>query len=165
MANKLAIFKKGESDPAFTGADDKSATITGLKPNTAVAAGDYQGAITDGTNYSTKVDVPAFKVKDAVLAAPTVAVTAGDAKADYTITLGAANGGSAATALKLSYSTDGSKWTDVAIADPSKLTGSVDSLTNGTEYQFKVVATNAAGDSAASAVAKATPAAPAAPKA
>lgn len=51
MANKLVIFKKGEDKPAFTGADDKSATITGLAAGTAVAAGDYQGALTDGTNY------------------------------------------------------------------------------------------------------------------
>lgn len=62
MANKLVIFKKGEDKPAFTGADDKSATITGLAAGTAVAAGDYQGALTDGTNYSDKVDVPAFNV-------------------------------------------------------------------------------------------------------
>jgi hypothetical protein len=162
MANTLVIFKKGEDTPSFTGTDDKSAAITGLAPNTSVAAGDYQGANTDGTNFSDKVDVPAFKVKDTVLKAPTVAVTAGDSKVDYTITLGTANGGTAATALKLSYSTDGSKWTDVAIADPTKLTGSVPSLTNDTEYQFKVVATNAAGDSPASTVAKATPVAPAA---
>ena len=157
MAIKLAIFKKGEYTPKFTGTDDKSAVITGLAPNTAVAKGDYQGANTDGTNYSDKVDVPAFKVKDTVLAAPTVTLTAGDAKVDYTIALGAANGGSAATALKLSYSTDGSAWTDVAIADPAKLTGTVDTLTNDTEYQFKAVATNAAGDSPASAIVKATP--------
>lgn len=164
MANTLAIFKKGEETPSFNG-DATSATITGLGPNKSVAAGDYQGAFTDGTNFSDKVDVPAFKTKDVALAAPTVAVTAGDASASYTITPGKPNGGTAATALKLSYSTDGAKWTDVAIADPTKLTGTVDSLTNGTEYQFKVVATNAAGDSPASAVVKATPAAPESPKA
>lgn len=62
MANKLVIFKKGEDKPTFTGADDKSATITGLAAGTAVAAGDYQGALTDGTSYSDKVDVPAFTV-------------------------------------------------------------------------------------------------------
>lgn len=156
MANSLAIFKKGEDAPAVTG-DATSATITGLAPNTSVAAGDYQGAFTDGTNFSDKVDVPAFTVKDVALKAPTVALTAGDAKLDYTITLGAANGGSAATALKVSYSTDGSKWTDVAIADPTKLTGTIDSLANDTEYQVKAVATNAAGDSPASTVVKATP--------
>lgn len=62
MANKLVIFKKGETTPAFTGADEKSATITGLAAGTAVAAGDYQGALTDGTSYSDKVDVPDFTV-------------------------------------------------------------------------------------------------------
>lgn len=157
MANKLVIYKKGEETPSFTGNDDKSAAITGLAPNTAVKVGDYQGAFTDGTKTSDKVDVPAFTVKDTVLKAPTVALTAGDAKVDYTITLGASNGGSAVKSLKLSYSTDGSKWTDVAIADSSKLTGTVGTLTNDTEYQFKVVATNGAGDSPASAVVKATP--------
>ncbi|WP_179395050.1 fibronectin type III domain-containing protein [Lacticaseibacillus absianus] len=156
MAENLVIFKKGEETPAFTG-DATSAAITGLAPNTAVAAGDYQGAFSDGTNTSDKVDVPAFKVKDVALTAPTVTLTAGDAKLDYTIKLGAANGGSAATALKLSYSSDGSKWTDVAIADPTKLTGTVDGLTNDTEYQVKVITTNAAGDSPASAIVKATP--------
>lgn len=165
MVNKLAIFKKGEDTPAFTGTDDKSAVITGLQPNTPVAAGDYQGAITDGTNYSDKVDVPAFKTLDVVLAAPALAVTAGDASVGFTITAGKANGGSAATGYKVSYSADGATWTPFAAEDATALTGTVTGLTNDTEYQFKAVATNAAGDSAESAVVKATPVAPEAPKA
>lgn len=40
----------------------KQVAITGLKPGTAVAKGDYQVAFTDGTNTSDKVDVPAFTV-------------------------------------------------------------------------------------------------------
>lgn len=156
MANKLVIYKKGDDIPAFTG-DDKSAVITGLGPNTAVGAGDYQGAFTDGTKFSDKVDVPAFKVKDVVLAAPNIAVTAGDASVAFTITAGKANGGSSVTAYKVSYSTDGATWSDYAATDATALTGTVGSLTNDTEYQFKVVAVNAAGNSGESAVVKATP--------
>ena len=156
MANTLAIFKKGEDAPAFSG-DDKSAAITGLAPNTAVAAGDYQGAFTDGTNYSDKVDVPAFTVKDVVLAAPAIAATAGDASVAFTITAGKANGGSTATAYKVSYSADGTTWSDYAATEATALTGTIGSLTNGTEYQLKAVAVNAAGNSAESAIAKVTP--------
>lgn len=56
---QLAIFKKGEDTPVAQG--DGSATLTGLAPETDVAAGDYQAALFDGTNYGNKVDVPAFK--------------------------------------------------------------------------------------------------------
>lgn len=163
MANTLAIFKKGEDTPAFNG-DATSATITGLAPNASVAAGDYQGAFSDGKNFSDKVDVPAFKVKDAVQSAPTVAATAGDASFAYTITAGKTSGGSAVTGYKLSYATDGKTWTDVDVASDA-LTGTVDTLTNGTEYQVKAIAINAAGNSADSAIVKVTPVAPEAPKA
>ncbi|KRM54616.1 Ig-like domain-containing protein [Lacticaseibacillus sharpeae] len=57
---KLAIFKKGEDTPLVTSGDDGKAAITGLSPETAVAAGDYQAALTDGNKYGDKVDVPAF---------------------------------------------------------------------------------------------------------
>ena len=45
----------------------KQVAITGLKPGTAVAKGDYQVAFTDGTNTSDKVDVPAFTVLTATV--------------------------------------------------------------------------------------------------
>lgn len=48
----------------------KTVAVTGLAASTAVAAGDYQVAWTDGTNESAKVDVPAFSVP-----VPVVAVT------------------------------------------------------------------------------------------
>lgn len=61
--------------------------ITGLAPDTKVAAGDYQVAFTDGTNTSDKVDVPAFNVPDATVAVTgvtlsqkTVSMTVGDTK-------------------------------------------------------------------------------------
>lgn len=59
----LYIFKKGQNDPAFKG--DKgtgTAAITGLAPGTVVAKGDYQGAFSDGTNVSGKIDVDGFTV-------------------------------------------------------------------------------------------------------
>lgn len=56
---QLAIFKKGSDTPVAQG--DSSATLTGLAPETDVAAGDYQAALFDGTDYGNKVDVPAFK--------------------------------------------------------------------------------------------------------
>lgn len=59
---KLAIFKKGESEPLITSGDDGKATITGLAPETSVAAGDYQAALTDGKTFGDKIDVPGFTV-------------------------------------------------------------------------------------------------------
>lgn len=153
----LNVYKKADGSLVTSGDKGaKSAAIAGLKPNTAVAAGDYQVSYTDGTAESDKVDVPAFKMPDAVQSAPTVAVTAGDAKVDYTITAGKDSGGSTATGYKLSYATDGKTWTDVDVATDA-LKGSVASLTNGTEYSFKAIAVNGVGNSAESAVVKATP--------
>mgnify|MGYP000946296578 CR=1 FL=1 len=56
---QLAIYKNGSDTPVAQG--DGSATLTGLAPETDVAAGDYQAALFDGTDYGNKVDVPAFK--------------------------------------------------------------------------------------------------------
>ncbi|GAX04076.1 fibronectin type III domain protein [Secundilactobacillus pentosiphilus] len=95
--------------------------------------------------------------------APTIAVTAGDGSADYTIT-DANISKEQVSSLKVLYQADGgTDWTTVNVADPTKLTGTVKSLTNGTAYDFKAIATNATGDSPESAVVKVTPAAPTAP--
>ncbi|WP_241559483.1 Ig-like domain-containing protein [Lacticaseibacillus hulanensis] len=56
---KLAIYKKGSDTPLAVG-DDTSVAITGLQPNQTVAAGDYQAALTDGSQVGSKVDVPGF---------------------------------------------------------------------------------------------------------
>lgn len=87
MAKQLVIFKKGETDVAFTG-DDKSVAITGLAPGTVVATGDYTIAVEDSENLeltSTPVDVPGFTVNRAQEAAPeNVAATPTDDGATVT---------------------------------------------------------------------------------
>lgn len=72
MAKQLVIFKKGETDVAFTG-DETSVAITGLVPGTVVATGDYTIAVQDSEDLeltSTPVDVPGFTVSKAQEEAP-----------------------------------------------------------------------------------------------
>ncbi len=72
MAKQLVIFKKGETEPSFTG-DENNVAITGLAAGTAVAAGDYTLVIQDSENAenpSDPVDVPAFTVNKATEPTP-----------------------------------------------------------------------------------------------
>lgn len=138
-------------------------TVSGLSANTT-----YSGWQARYTGEKIMQTLASFTTKaaEAALAkpsAPTVTVTAGDGSADYTIT-DANISKEQVSSLKVLYQADGaSDWTTVNIDDPTKLTGTVKSLTNGTAYSFKAIATNASGDSADSTVVKVTPAAPAAP--
>lgn len=137
-------------------------TVDGLTPSTTYSG--WKARYTGQTLTQTLADF-ATKAKVVPLAkptAPTIAVTAGDSKADYTIT-DANVTKEKVSSLKVLYQADGgADWTTVNVADPTNLTGTVDKLTNGTKYNFKAVATNATGDSPESAVASATPVAPAA---
>ncbi|WP_062052358.1 hypothetical protein [Bacillus sp. JCM 19034] len=56
MANTFRIYKG--DDVVAEGASPLA--ITGLDPNTSVAAGEYQAVKVDGENESDKVDIPAF---------------------------------------------------------------------------------------------------------
>lgn len=136
--------------------------IDGLPAGTKAVAGDYK-AVFDADNTtklsetaSDPVDVPGFLVLD-LPGAPTLAVTAGDAKIDYTITAPENGGSSDITKYTVSYTPAGGKATTVDVGDPTKLTGTIDKLTNDTEYTLTVTATNAVGEGPASAAVKATP--------
>lgn len=141
--------------------------IDGLPAGTKAVAGDYK-AVFDADNTtklsetaSDPVDVPGFLVLD-LPGAPTLAVTAGDAKIDYTITApendGAPSSGSSdITKYTVSYTPAGGKATTVDVGDPTKLTGTIDKLANDTEYTLTATATNAVGEGPASAAVKATP--------
>jgi uncharacterized protein (TIGR02145 family) len=77
-----------------------------------------------------------------VPSAPTItSVTAGNARVSVAFNLPASNGGSPITSYTVASSPDGI--TETGESSPLVVTG----LTNGVTYTFKVVATNAAGDS------------------
>ena len=135
-----------------------SGLINGKKYNFKTVATNATGDSDESAVVSATPVAPLAKPS-----APTIAMTAGDGSADYAIT-DANISKEQVSSLKVLYQADGaSDWTTVNIADPTKLTGTVKSLTNGTAYSFKAIATNASGDSADSTVVKVTPAAPAAP--
>lgn len=65
MAQKLAIYKKGETTPLATGDPTEKLAITGLAAGTVVPDGDYQAAViddTDAENPSAKVDIEGWTV-------------------------------------------------------------------------------------------------------
>lgn len=136
----------------------KQAAITGLKHGQKVADGDYLATFQDVTSQaeSDKAPVPGFTVASVAPNAPALTATAGDGKIDYAITASTDDGGSAITKYVLSYAPAGGNVTSVDV-DPAKLNGTLNGLTNGTEYTLTAVAVNAVGEGLPSGEAKATP--------
>ena len=66
-------------------------------------------------------------------------------------------GGAAITSYRVQRSTNGTTWTTVTNAAPLSRTFTVTGLTNGTRYQFRIAANNAAGTGANSSAVSATP--------
>lgn len=60
MALNLTIYKKGDSEAAFTGVKTK-ADITGLEPGTVVADGDYEATNIDDTGTLDESDRASVK--------------------------------------------------------------------------------------------------------
>jgi adhesin/invasin len=99
-----------------------------------------------------------------VATAPTgLAATGGNASASLTWTAPAIDGGAAITDYAVQYSTNGTSWSTFAHAASTSTAITVTGLTNGTTYQFRVAAVNAAGTGPTSALATATPGAPGSP--
>lgn len=126
-------------------------SITGLTPNTT-----YKGYQATYAGKEDKTALPDFTTLDVVPGAPTLAVTPGDGKVDVTLTTGT-NSGSDVTDYKVYY-TDGK--TPLTMDLKGSLTGTITGLTNGTEYTFKAVAINGAGESDKSSSVTGTPVAP-----
>lgn len=123
-------------------------TIADLKPNTS-----YSGYALTYAGETAKTVVDAFTTDDVVPGAPTVQVTADNAQAFVKIVAGE-NKGSALIAGKIYY-TDGKNAKTQALKAGEA--GTISGLTNGTEYSIQATVTNKAGESAKSAVVKATP--------
>lgn len=69
----LKAFAKNANTPLFTGVKGSgSVDITGLKPGTVVAQGDYEIAFTDGTNTSGRYPLEGWTVLNDTLHAPTI---------------------------------------------------------------------------------------------
>lgn len=127
--------------------------ILGLNPATK-----YSGYKIAYTGKNTKTTIDDFTTTNQVPEKPSLTVSAGDSKLDVAFSDGQ-NIGTAVTKRTVYWKTaDGHNGT----ADfGTSLTGSVDGLTNGTEYTLQGVCTNAAGDSEKSDEVKGTPVAPA----
>ena len=167
-------------------ASDGGATITGYKvyqstddasySEVATPSGTTQTitSLTNGTTYYFKVaavnSVGTGTQTSSVSAVPattpgvpqSLAASHGNAQVDLTWSAPASNGGTAVTGYKVYQSTDNASFSEVAT--PSGTSQTVTSLTNGTQYYFKVAAVNAVGTGSQTSSVNATPATtPAAP--
>ena len=121
--------------------------VTGLTNGTAYT---FTVVATNAAGNSVASSASAAVTPFTVPGAPTSPVaTAGNAQASIAFTAPASNGGSAITGYTVTSSPGG--LTATGTSSPLVVTG----LTNGTAYTFTVVATNAAGNSVASAAAAA----------
>ncbi|MCO7127816.1 fibronectin type III domain-containing protein [Sporolactobacillus shoreicorticis] len=163
MADKLNIYLKKKTDAGFAKvASDVTLPyqFQDLNPGTDYeVGGKLENASGEGP-MNTPTEFTTISIPDA----PTIAIVAGNGKIDFTLTAGASdgvpsNGQNDLTGFKVLWKTaSGSEnWTTIN-NDPDQLTGSITGLTNGTDYQVKAVAVNAAGESAAGTTQHATPA-------
>jgi titin len=83
--------------------------------------------------------------------------TAGRGSVALSWTAPSSTGGAALTGYRVQRSTNGTTWTTVTNSAPLSRTFTVTGLTNGTRYQFRIAANNAAGAGANSSAVSATP--------
>ncbi|WP_338230795.1 fibronectin type III domain-containing protein [Lactiplantibacillus paraxiangfangensis] len=148
------------ADKLFDIYDDKGTKVVDGKPSPVTISGLSGNTTYKGYKAANAGDTTAMATLDDMTTTPgkpSLVVTAGDGKADFSITP-ATGDGNAQRSYVVSYSTDGTKFTDIPEATT---TGTIDGLTNGTAYTFKVVAKNSAGTSTASEATAGTPTAPA----
>jgi len=151
LAQNLDIYD--DKDEKIVTNQPSPVVISGLNPATKHSG--YKIAYTGGDS---KTMIDDFTTTNQVPGKPSLTVNAGDGKLDVTFSDGQ-NIGTAVTKRTIYWKTaDGHNGT----ADfGTSLAGSVDGLTNGTEYTLQGVCTNAAGDSEKSDEVKGTPVAPA----
>ncbi|MEI6048761.1 MAG: FISUMP domain-containing protein [Bacteroidota bacterium] len=138
------------------GTREFTGSLTGLTANTTYYVRAY-AVNSVGTAYGTQVSFTTSAEASTVPGAPTIGTaTAGNAQATVTFTAPGSNGGSAITGYTVT--SNPGNITATGTASPLTVTG----LTNGTAYTFTVVATNAIGNSLASAASNSvTPSVPA----
>ena len=142
-------------------ASARSVTITGLTNGTS-----YQFQVLARTSVGTSAaSSAAAAVPASVASAPSsVKVSRGDAKAVVTWAAPSSTGGSAIlgfTVQKRGYSSSKKTWTSWATATTTAATTrsvTISGLTNGTSYEFRVLARNTVGSGAASTAVGAVPA-------
>jgi hypothetical protein len=118
-------------------------TVTGLTNGTAYT---FTVTATNANGTGPASSASNSVIPSTVPGAPTIGTaTAGNAQATVTFTAPGSNGGSAITGYTVTSSPGGV--TGTGTGSPITVTG----LTNGTSYTFTVIATNANGNSAASA--------------
>ncbi len=121
-------------------------TITATTP--AGTAGAQDVVVTNTVGSGTGAGLFTYSTATAPDAPTGVTVTAGDGQATVNFTAPASDGGSPITSYTATSSSGGLTGT---CAGPAACEITVTGLTNGTAYTFTVIATNATGDSAASA--------------
>ena len=148
-------YEYQQNEGSWTGAGTTTSyTVTGLTNGTkytfTVRAVNRKGngAASDSASATTPTTPDA----------PTnLSATDADQEVTLSWTAPTETGGLAITGYQYSQD-DGENWTAVPNSNATTTSYTVDSLTNGTEYTFKVRAVNAAGEGAASAAVTATPA-------
>ena len=132
--------------PASTNCKSKGTTATeslsSLTGNTSYTYKAYSNS-----DCSTELAARTFLTKPAKPGKPTATAGAGSGKLTLTATL---TGGSGALTKWEYTKDDGANWTDITTDTDNSLSHVVADLTDGTEYTFKVRATNATGTGPAS---------------
>ena len=141
---------------AFTFATTSAATICTVSGNTLTIVGAGSCALTatqaGNANFSSASAPATIVVNATVPGAPTIGTTlAGQSQVSIAFTAPASNGGAAITSYTASCTPGG--FSATGATSPLVVTG----LTTGTTYDCSVVATNAVGSGAASAIATVTP--------
>jgi subtilisin family serine protease len=159
------LVERSTDGVTWTSIDDgvstaTTATVTGLVNGTSyrfrVAAhnGVGDGPASDPIQ-ATPAGTPAAVGQLSATVAPDGGVGSGQVKLAWNAP--ADNGGSAIVDYVIEWSTDGATWTAVDDGVSPATTFTVDGLTNGTSYRFRVTARNGAGDGPASSTIQAIP--------
>ena len=141
LANHSGNWWLKRTTPASTNCKSKGTTATeslsSLAGNTSYTYKAY-----NNSDCSTEVAARTFLTRPAKPGKPTATAGAGSGKLTLTATLT----GGAGALTKWEYTKDGgTNWTDITTDTDNNLSHVVTDLTNGTNYTFKVRATNATG--------------------